>query len=146
MKTKESTAFSFSTGSNALGKSMMMQVGSRVVGKTNRTRGRIGIVLGVNTEGCQRKFEVEWSCGAREIVSARSISLTAVQEPQPERENASNVSTSTFTDLLLGVNEGASIDMDASSSSDEDELNFEDTMSERKTTELSMLTERVDPL
>ncbi|GMF65594.1 unnamed protein product [Phytophthora lilii] len=105
-----------------------MQVGSRVVGKTRRTRGRIGIILGVNTEGRQRKFEVKWSCGTRETVAARSISLAAIQEPQQGCESVPNASTSTFTELLLGVSEGgASVDLNSSSSSDEDELNCEES-------------------
>ncbi|KAG1688950.1 hypothetical protein DVH05_002936 [Phytophthora capsici] len=97
----------------------MMQVGSNVVGKTKRTRGRIGIVLAVNTEGHQRKFEVEWSCGSREIVAARSITLAAAQETESDRGNCQNESSSTFTDLLLGVNDGVSGDVETSSSSEE---------------------------
>ncbi|GMG17493.1 unnamed protein product [Phytophthora fragariaefolia] len=86
----------------------------------------IGIILDVNTDGRQRKFDVEWSSGTSETVAARSISLSSVQEPQSQSETAPNAPTTTFSDLLLGFNEGASVDIESSSSSDEDKLYCEE--------------------
>ncbi|KAK1939974.1 hypothetical protein P3T76_008297 [Phytophthora citrophthora] len=51
-------------------------VGSRVVGKTNRTQGKVGKVLAVRHTSRQREYDVWWTCGTEETVSARTITIS----------------------------------------------------------------------
>lgn len=100
-----------------------MQVGSRVVGKTARTRGKVGVVLGVRHTSRQREYDVRWSSGAEETVSARAITLAVEQATQ--RDDASIAQQAgSFTELLLqsrAVNT-ADIDSSMSSASDDDDV------------------------
>ncbi|KAF4042349.1 hypothetical protein GN244_ATG05382 [Phytophthora infestans] len=105
-----------------------MQVGSRVVGKSKKTKGKVGVVRAVRKESRQQQFDVLWSCGTLETVFSRSITLAAVQDAVTEASeytSTRNESVRSFTDLLT-----ASAVLDSSSSS-----NDESTFGEEETSE-----------
>ncbi|KUF80219.1 hypothetical protein AM587_10011837 [Phytophthora nicotianae] len=52
-----------------------LQVGNRVCGKSKRHMGKIGRILRVLKESRQHTYDVQWTNGAVDIVSARSISV-----------------------------------------------------------------------
>ncbi|ETN22396.1 hypothetical protein F442_06259 [Phytophthora nicotianae P10297] len=98
--------------------------GNRVCGKRKRHLGKTGVILRVLKSSRQHTYEVEWSTGVVDIVSARSI---CIEQSSNDAEHTSSGEEVSFVELLRSETSGNQAGFSCeSSSSDEDEEENDD--------------------
>ncbi|ETI50175.1 hypothetical protein F443_06218 [Phytophthora nicotianae P1569] len=98
--------------------------GNRVCGKRKRHLGKTGVILRVLKSSRQHTYEVEWSTGVVDIVSARSI---CIEQSSNDAEHTSSGEEVSFVELLRSETSGIQAVFSCeSSSSDEDEEENDD--------------------